>query len=138
MKRQEIGNPKVSLSWVIDEDGYNLTTLDSEKGKKQLVDTILMLLDQGMEIRIGTDGMCLILEANDADSDYTDASYQYIDDEHYVESYNHTYEDAKDFSSERGSWYDAAVKEALEKINHSYEAKYMSDKEILEEIEKRG
>lgn len=43
-----------------------------------------MLLDQGNEIRIGTDGYCLILEANIAEDEFTDACYQYIDDQHFV------------------------------------------------------
>lgn len=37
-----------------------------------------------MEIRLGTDGYCLLLEANLADGEYSDACYQYIDDEHFV------------------------------------------------------
>lgn len=37
-----------------------------------------------MEIRLGTDGYCLLLEANPADGEYSDACYQYIDDEHFV------------------------------------------------------
>jgi len=43
-----------------------------------------MLIEQGMEIRLGTDGYCLLLEANHADDEYSDACYQYIDDEHFV------------------------------------------------------
>lgn len=47
-----------------------------------------MLIEQGMEIRLGTDGYCLILEANLADDDYSDACYQYIDDNHFVGELN--------------------------------------------------
>ena len=43
-----------------------------------------MLLEQGNEIRIGMDGYCLILEANIAEDEFTDACYQYIDDQHFV------------------------------------------------------
>ena len=88
MKPQQFGKPDVKLSWIIEADTYAKehykVTLDTEKGKLQLVNTILMLLDQGNEIRIGTDGYCLILESNMAEAEYTDACYQYIDDQHFV------------------------------------------------------
>ena len=88
MKRQEFGKPDVNLSWIIEADSYAKekfkVTLDTEKGKLQLADTILMLLEQGNEIRIGTDGYCLILEANMTEDEFTDACYQYIDDQHFV------------------------------------------------------
>lgn len=92
MKRQEYGKPEVYLSWIIENDTYAKekckVTLDTEKGKLQLANTILMLLDQGNEIRIGTDGYCLILEANSADEEYSDACYQYVDDDHFVGELN--------------------------------------------------
>ena len=92
MKRQEYGKPEVYLSWIIEEDAYAKekfkVTWDTEKGKLQLANAILMLLDQGNEIRIGTDGYCLILEANPADDEYSDACYQYIDDSHFVGELN--------------------------------------------------
>lgn len=47
-----------------------------------------MLIEQGMEIRLGTDGYCLMLEANPADDEYSDACYQYIDDSHFVGELN--------------------------------------------------
>ena len=88
MKPQQFGKPDVNLSWIIEADTYTKekckVTLDTEKGKLQLASTILMLLEQGDEIRIGTDGYCLILEANIAEDEFTDASYQYIDDQHFV------------------------------------------------------
>ena len=88
MKRQEYGKPDVNLSWIIEADSYAKekfkVTLDTEKGKLQLANTILMLLEQGNEIRIGTDGYCLILEANMAEDEFTDACYQYVDDQHFV------------------------------------------------------
>lgn len=92
MKRQEYGKPEVYLSWIIEEDTYTKekfkVTLDTKKGKLQLANTILMLLDQGNEIRIGTDGYCLILEANSADEEYSGACYQYVDDDHFVGELN--------------------------------------------------
>lgn len=92
MKAQEFNKPEVSLSWIIEEDDYsrehNLTTLSSSKGREQLINTILMLIDQHKEMRIGADGYCLILEANDADPEFTDASYQWVDDYHFVGEYN--------------------------------------------------
>lgn len=89
MKPQQFGNPAVNLSWIIKTDlhakeKFKENVLDTEHGKLQLAETILMLIEQGMEIRLGTDGYCLILEANPADEEYTDACYQYIDDTHFV------------------------------------------------------
>lgn len=92
MKTQEFGKPDVTLSWIISEDTYSKerhqVTLDTEKGKLQLANTILMLIEHGNEIRLGTDGYCLILEANSADDEYSDACYQYVDDSHYVGKLN--------------------------------------------------
>ena len=92
MKSQEYGKPDVTLSWIITNDSYAKekfrVTLDTEKGKLQLADAILLLIEQGNEIRIGTDGYCLILEANRADDEYSDACYQYIDDGHFVGELN--------------------------------------------------
>lgn len=91
MKTQQVGQPEVNLSWIIEDCSYshehNKTTLSSEKGREQLVNTILMLLGQDREIRIGTDGFCLILEANEVDDEHSNASYQWIDDDHYIEEY---------------------------------------------------
>lgn len=89
MKKQEYGKPDVNLSWIIETDSYakekcKENVLDTDRGKLQLANTILMLIEQGMEIRLGTDGYCLILEANSADDEYSDACYQYIDDDHFV------------------------------------------------------
>lgn len=85
MKIQEFKQPKVSLSWIIEDNTTGSSkTLEQEKTKLELANTILMLLEQGDEIRIGTDGYCLILEANFADDKFTDASYQFVDDNHFV------------------------------------------------------
>lgn len=89
MKSQQFGKPAVNLSWIIETDSYakekcKENVLDTDRGKLQLANTILMLIEQGMEIRLGTDGYCLILEANSADDEYSDACYQYIDDDHFV------------------------------------------------------
>lgn len=88
MKKQRFGNPQVSLSWVIERDSYasekRLVTLDTPKGREQLVNTITALLDQGLEVRIGSDGYCLLLEANLGSDEFSDASYQYVDDDHEV------------------------------------------------------
>lgn len=93
MKVQQFGKPMVNLSWIIKTDSYakekfKENVLDTDRGKLQLAETILMLIEQGMEIRLGTDGYCLILEANLADDDYSDACYQYIDDNHFVGELN--------------------------------------------------
>lgn len=92
MKTQEFGKPDVTLSWIISDDTYSKErhriTLESERGKLQLADTILMLIEHGNEIRLGTDGYCLILEANPADDEYSDACYQYVDDSHFVGELN--------------------------------------------------
>lgn len=92
MKIQEFGKPDVTLSWIISDDIYSKErhkiTLDSDRGKLQLADTILMLIEHGNEIRLGTDGYCLILEANSADDEYSDACYQYVDDSHFVGELN--------------------------------------------------
>lgn len=83
-------NPDVNLSWFLEENSYTKehgnVTMESEKGKKQLVDTILMLIDQGHEIRIGTDGECLMLESNYCWED-EGCGYQWVDADHYVESF---------------------------------------------------
>lgn len=88
MKKQFFGEPKVNLDWFLQDDSYtrdnNLTTLDSEKGKKQLIDTILMLIEQGHEIRLGSDGCCLLLEANYVDNENDDCSYQFVDGDETV------------------------------------------------------
>ena len=89
MKSQQFGNPAVNLSWLMKTDSYakerfRENVLDTKRGKLQLAETILMLIEQGMEIRLGTDGYCLILESNSADEEYSDACYQYIDDQHFV------------------------------------------------------
>lgn len=88
MKVQKYGTPKVEFSWFLKEDVYTRdhlkVTLDSAEGKEQLVNAIKLCIDQGYEIRIGTDGECLMLEANYADDETSDASYQYVDDEHEV------------------------------------------------------
>ena len=88
MKVQEIGKPEITFSWLLEANEYSKTynkkTLDTAEGKKQLIEVILLCIDQGKEIRIGTDGECLILEANEADSEHTDAGYQYIDEDHFV------------------------------------------------------
>lgn len=88
MKAQQFGQPKVEFTWFLREDDFTkkhyMTTLESEKGKKQLVDAILLCIDQGYEMRIGTDGECLILEANYGDDEYTDAGYQYVDEDHCI------------------------------------------------------
>lgn len=142
MKTQKFGTPEVSLSWFIESDSYSeekgFTSLDTDKGKKQLVDTILMLLEQRKEIRIGTDGECLILEANESDSEFTDASYQYINDDCEVmlrkempdNTYQYFFDDEeyqeilKEFLKEHsyykqndyGRWYDVREQEEFEKL----------------------
>lgn len=82
-----IKKPDVNLNWIINTDEYstsqNQPTLDTEKGKERLYQAIMMLIEQGNEIRIGSDGYCLILESNyigDADS-----GYQWVDGEHKIE-----------------------------------------------------
>ena len=79
MRTQKFGKPDVNFIWFLRKDGYaderNLVTLDTDEGKKQLAEIILICISQGKEVRIGTDGECLILEANEADCEYSDAGY---------------------------------------------------------------
>lgn len=90
MKIQNYGSPEVSLSWILEKDSYasdrRKITVDTAEGQKQLIDTILLLISQDMEIRIGTDGYCLLLEANPVLED-SDSSYQWVDDEHFIDEY---------------------------------------------------
>lgn len=75
--------PDVYLSWIINSDGRK-EDLESEVCKKELLNAIIMLLRQGCDIRICSDGYCAILEANRA----ADGNYEWVDMDHYVEEFS--------------------------------------------------